>query len=36
MMLNGGMNLVSLNRRESPPKGRGRARDQDHRSPDPD
>jgi cytoskeletal protein CcmA (bactofilin family) len=34
MMLNGG--LVSFNRREGPPKARGRAKDQDRRTPDAD
>ena len=36
MMLNGGMNLVSVNRRDGGPKARGRAKDQDHRGPDSD
>ena len=36
MMLNGGVNLVSFNRREGPPKARGRAKDQEGRTPDAD
>ncbi|OLC50865.1 MAG: hypothetical protein AUH67_00860 [Chloroflexi bacterium 13_1_40CM_4_69_19] len=36
MMLNGGINLVSLSGRDSAPKARGRAKDQDHRGPDSD
>ena len=36
MMLNGGINLVSFDRREHAPKPRSRAKDQDHRGPDSD
>ena len=36
MMLNGGINLVSLSGRDSAPKARGRAKDQDLRGPDSD